>query len=211
MSSPATIGGGPRIAMAAWSAPEDEAYFARCVTGLMSCCHGERGTASDYAQQVAESLTRLTDAAMKLILFSAPMFHSTTVVEKYAFPVCGSRRPYGYIQVPDAPPTTVRMVTLAFHLAPICGWILQARADRVHCEQQLAAIPPAVLARLDTLSAREREVLALVGRGYTSAEIAQRLSLSAKTVRTHRRNIYLRLEVAPSMSLERIALAADIL
>lgn len=211
MSWSTTTNGSSRFANATWSSLEDEAYLHRCVTGLMTSCHGDHGSAAEHAQQVAKTLTRLTDAALTLILYTSPVLQAPQVVGEYAFPVCGSRRPYGHIQVLDALPTTIRMVPLALHLAPICGGILQAHADRAYCAQQLAAISPAVLTRLGTLSAREREVLTLVGQGYTSAEIAQKLSLSTKTVRTHRRNISLRLEVAPSLSLARVALAMDLL
>ncbi len=40
--------------------------------------------------------------------------------------------------------------------------------------------------RYATLTPREREVLQLVGEGYTNQEIADRLGLSVKTVQTHR-------------------------
>jgi NarL family two-component system response regulator LiaR len=42
---------------------------------------------------------------------------------------------------------------------------------------------------LQALTPREREVFHLVAQGYTNAEIAERLVLSEKTVRTHLRNI----------------------
>lgn len=45
------------------------------------------------------------------------------------------------------------------------------------------------------LSDREREVLRLVAVGYTSAEIAGKLTLSVQTVNTHIRNIYRKLQV----------------
>lgn len=48
---------------------------------------------------------------------------------------------------------------------------------------------------IERLSVREKEVLRLVSRGYTSAEIASRLLISAMTVNTHVRNIYRKLQV----------------
>ena len=41
-------------------------------------------------------------------------------------------------------------------------------------------------ALLERLSAREREVLKLIAEGCTGAQIAERLSLSRKTVETYR-------------------------
>ena len=46
-----------------------------------------------------------------------------------------------------------------------------------------------------TLGTREREVLQLLAEGKTSKEIAARLSLSTKTVETHRRNISQKLDL----------------
>lgn len=46
------------------------------------------------------------------------------------------------------------------------------------------------------LTEREREVLGLLAQGLTNAAIAERLSLSAKTVRNHVSNIFSKLQVA---------------
>lgn len=46
------------------------------------------------------------------------------------------------------------------------------------------------------LTEREREVLDLIARGETNADIAERLSISVKTVQNHVSNIYAKLQVA---------------
>ena len=46
------------------------------------------------------------------------------------------------------------------------------------------------------LTEREREILDLVARGLTNAEIARRLFLSDKTVRNHVSNVFAKLHVA---------------
>ncbi len=45
------------------------------------------------------------------------------------------------------------------------------------------------------LTPREAEVLVLLGRGHTSAFVAERLVISESTARSHRKNIYRKLEV----------------
>ncbi|MGH2524533.1 MAG: LuxR C-terminal-related transcriptional regulator [Anaerolineales bacterium] len=55
------------------------------------------------------------------------------------------------------------------------------------------AAPPRVFPEL---SDREREILGLIAQGYKNAEIAERLVLSAKTVRNHVTNILSKLQVA---------------
>lgn len=52
------------------------------------------------------------------------------------------------------------------------------------------------LAPFPELTDREREILDLVARGLTNAEIAQRLVLSSKTVRNHVSNVFTKLQVA---------------
>ncbi|HWY36935.1 MAG TPA: helix-turn-helix transcriptional regulator [Bacteroidia bacterium] len=48
---------------------------------------------------------------------------------------------------------------------------------------------------LNNLSVREREILPLLAEGMRYQDIAGKLHVSIETIRTHVRNIYLKLEV----------------
>lgn len=50
---------------------------------------------------------------------------------------------------------------------------------------------------IDRLSAREREVLSAMAEGRSNAGIARELQLNGKTVETHVRNIFAKLDLAP--------------
>jgi DNA-binding NarL/FixJ family response regulator len=59
---------------------------------------------------------------------------------------------------------------------------------------------------LSELTARQREVLKLIAEGHATKEIAQRLSISVKTVETHRAQIMERLDIHDVVGLVRHAL-----
>ena len=70
-------------------------------------------------------------------------------------------------------------------------------ADRAALRNSLAnCSPTADAAAAQRLTPREREVLALMARGLSNREIAQELTLSVATVRTHVSNILGRLGVS---------------
>lgn len=60
-------------------------------------------------------------------------------------------------------------------------------------------------AELDTLTAREREVLQLIARGYRYKEIAARLNLSVKTVEAHVSSVLRKLQLSSRHELSRWA------
>lgn len=60
---------------------------------------------------------------------------------------------------------------------------------------------------LDALSDRETEVFELMGRGFGTREIADRLHLSVKTVASHRENLKRKLKVKTIQELLRFAIA----
>lgn len=57
----------------------------------------------------------------------------------------------------------------------------------------------------DTLSPREMEVAMLLMQGLRQEEIARRLSLSAKTVNTHKTRLFEKLQIQDSIALARLA------
>jgi DNA-binding CsgD family transcriptional regulator len=60
--------------------------------------------------------------------------------------------------------------------------------------------------RQNALSKREKGILSLVGEGYTSREIADRLFISLHTVNTHRRNLVRKTNAKTGSGLVRYAL-----
>jgi DNA-binding NarL/FixJ family response regulator len=61
-----------------------------------------------------------------------------------------------------------------------------------------------------TLTGREREVLQLVGEGYTNQEIADRLGISIKTVQAHRAAVMMKLRLRDVTHLVRYAVRRGI-
>lgn len=70
----------------------------------------------------------------------------------------------------------------------------------------LTPLPPAP-SPLDDLSERERELLALMAKGYSNSGIAGTLYLSPKTVETHVRSIFMKLGLAPEGGAHRRVVA----
>lgn len=71
---------------------------------------------------------------------------------------------------------------------------------RQHRHQDTVRLP------MDTLSDREMEVFELIGDGYTTREIAQRLNLSTKTIDSYREHLKIKLELANGAELVRHAI-----
>ena len=81
----------------------------------------------------------------------------------------------------------------------LAGFVLDAFAASPH------AAPTGVDPELDQLTAREREVLQLIARGYRYKEIAGRLHLSVKTVESHVSAVLRKLQLSSRHELSRWA------
>jgi DNA-binding NarL/FixJ family response regulator len=77
------------------------------------------------------------------------------------------------------------------------------------CEQVRAILETA--AALRNLTARERQVLSLAARGRTNGEIAELLSISAKTADNHRTSIMRKLNVHTTSELVLFAVREGLL
>ena len=81
----------------------------------------------------------------------------------------------------------------------LAGFVLDAFAGRG------AEAPPVADPELDQLTAREREVLRHIARGYMYKEIALRLGISAKTVEAHVSAVLRKLQLSNRHELSRWA------
>ena len=80
------------------------------------------------------------------------------------------------------------------------AWLDPAVTARVLAIYRTATRPTAIAgaggaAGLDALTAREREVLALIGRGKTNGEIAAELFVSEGTIKTHINHVFTKLQL----------------
>jgi DNA-binding NarL/FixJ family response regulator len=73
-------------------------------------------------------------------------------------------------------------------------------------KSQSAALDP-----YETLTTREREILHLTAQGHSATEIATRLSLSPRTIETHRANLMRKLDLHTQTDLIRYALRKGII
>jgi DNA-binding NarL/FixJ family response regulator len=83
----------------------------------------------------------------------------------------------------------------------LAGFVLDAFASGVAADIDR----PSFDSELDQLTAREREVLRLIARGYTYREVARELFISVKTVETHVSSVLRKLQLSSRHQLTRWA------
>jgi len=83
----------------------------------------------------------------------------------------------------------------------LAGFVLDAFASGIAGDLDR----PSFDSELDQLTAREREVLRLIARGYTYREVARELFISVKTVETHVSSVLRKLQLSSRHQLTRWA------
>lgn len=61
------------------------------------------------------------------------------------------------------------------------------------------------LAKVNSLTSREKEIIKLLSQGYNSNQIAEKLCISLHTVNTHRKNLWQKLEIKSYAELLKFA------
>ena len=99
-----------------------------------------------------------------------------------------------------------------FLTKPVEGTLLLERVREAMSQnlarQESSEVHRELQARLSSLTAREREVMALAVTGLTNKEIAQRLNISHRTVEIHRARVMHKTGAASLLALARIAESA---
>ncbi len=147
-----------------------------------------------------EAIRQIRDRWPQISIVVLSMYASREFVRKALKAGCD-----GYV------PKSATHTDLVRAIQVVCGGerYLHPKAATALVEDYLGTDQEA--GRLSLLSARETEVLQLAAMGYTGREIAERLSLSPKTVETYRQRAMSKLGLASRSELVRFALQAGLL
>jgi len=87
----------------------------------------------------------------------------------------------------------------------LAGRLYVSKRMSQHLLERLGKDAPVTAGRLGNLTDRELEVFELIGRGLSTAAIADRLQVSVKTIETYRSNIKTKLDLKDATDLIRFA------
>lgn len=112
----------------------------------------------------------------------------------------------GYIMKKDAPQKILTAIRDILNGRIFLNPDISARIIQKSFKQRTSNVSVSLL---DDLSPREREVLSLIGQGLKTAEVAETLCLSPKTVETYREKLKTKLGLKNASELARFAFHAD--
>jgi DNA-binding NarL/FixJ family response regulator len=113
----------------------------------------------------------------------------------------------GYV-VKRAAPTELLLAIRAAHRGK---FFLSPSVSREVIEEYVQQTAGTAKDRWESLTDREREVLQLIAEGHTSREIAELLTISEQTVRTHRANLMDKLDIHSTAELTQYAIRKGVI
>ena len=160
---------------------------------LFSVGHILRGQTHGVADRFCQEVALATQGRAQLRLRSPRTSDTAQAISpppSVSFSVQSSDRIYGTLYIapdPVEPANPALPLTIAHLLAQTCGWLLYTF--------ELAAFlqgpsQPSGRTGHVSLTKREREVLALMFRGYDAEAIARALNITPATVGKHRQHLY---------------------
>ena len=114
---------------------------------------------------------------------------------------------FGYVTKDSSPGTLLEAISEVREGRHYLCQSLTERAIQLYIQRAGAELQD----DYDTLTGREREVLHLASQGLTNVEIAERLSISYRTVEVHRGNMMRKLNLNSQLDLIRYAVKRGIL
>jgi len=168
------------------------------------------------AERVTESLTRsgfsvVTERVVTGDAFAQALrdFAPDVVLSDHALAQFDARTALEMVQ--SIRPTTALIVVAGALEEQSAASFVRAGAEEFVLKSNLDRLAPAIESaltvrrRLEKLTPRQMEVLRLMAEGLTTPEIARRLSLSGKTIETHRGEIMKRVGIHDIVGLVRYA------
>jgi DNA-binding NarL/FixJ family response regulator len=114
---------------------------------------------------------------------------------------------WGYVSKGDDPGAILEAIRKVHRGEFVFGPEVQQRSSMKHESGRHGGGPPdRPKSKLQTLTAREQQVLRMIGRGMSRAEIARELCRSAKTVDAHRASIMQKMDMHDRVDLARYAI-----
>ncbi|HZU70541.1 MAG TPA: LuxR C-terminal-related transcriptional regulator [Ktedonobacteraceae bacterium] len=174
-----------------------------------SLCGQTRGVLERLCQEVALATQQRARLLLRYQRFPDVADSSSSTME-VNFPVQFRDRTYGTVSIAadGTDPTRPALPLPVGHvLAQVCSWMLYA----FEVTALLDGVPKATESSIDkTLTKREREVLALMCRGYDQKAIAKELGVTVATVSKHQQNIYEQLGVHNTHDALQVAFQAGL-
>ncbi|MBV8695913.1 MAG: helix-turn-helix transcriptional regulator [Ktedonobacteraceae bacterium] len=169
--------------------------YAQMFTHLLSLSQMLCKQAYGASERLCQEVILATQGRARLLLRMPSVAPEVPSSLSISFPIQFHDRIYGTLEItPDTtrPTFPALPLSVAHLLAHICGWLLYTVELSAFMEGQLQRLSPQIPERL---TKREREVLALICRGYDQQVIAKTLCITLATVSTHRKHIYEKLGV----------------